>query len=78
MKLGELEIRPSETIRWLGVYFDRRLNFSRHMEIWGAKAYKVAAHLRSFSKVADGAKPDLVALAAKACVLPVALYGAET
>lgn len=70
---------PSETpVRWLGVYFDTKLTFRHHVETWAAKAAKVANHIRSLNKVLKGAPPAPTALAAAACVLPVALYRAET
>lgn len=71
-------IRPKKVLRWLGVYFDSKLTFRQHVETWGSRAHKAAAHLRGLNRVMAGAPPRLTALAANACVMPVATYGAET
>lgn len=79
VKVDDLVIHPTTgAVRWLGVFFDPRLNFRTHVENWGAKAYKAATHLRGLNRVLDGAPPRLTALAANASVLPVATYGTET
>lgn len=70
-------IECKKVVRWLGVYFDSKLTFRTHVETWGARAHKAAAHLRGLNRVMSGAPPQLTALAANACVLPVATYGAE-
>lgn len=64
--------------RWLGVYFDRNLSFKWHVRILTGKAMKVANALRSLANTSRGAKPSLVRQAVLACVLPTALYAAET
>ncbi|PSR79705.1 hypothetical protein BD289DRAFT_343640, partial [Coniella lustricola] len=74
-----IEIAPARSpVRWLGVIFDPKLSFRDHVETWGAKATKVAAHLRGLSRVNDGAPPWAIAKAAQACVIPVLTYGTET
>lgn len=68
---------PQESVRWLGVHLDPRLSFRKHMEIMTGKALKTANFLRSLNKTQKGSPPNAVAMAAKACVLPVTLYGLE-
>lgn len=70
-------IEPQDTVRWLGVHLDSRLSFRKHVEVMTGKALKAANFLKSLNKTQKGSPPDAVALAAKACVAPVALYGME-
>jgi hypothetical protein len=41
-------------LRWLGVWFDRRLTFRRHVATRTAKAAKVAYHIRSLARTTNG------------------------
>jgi hypothetical protein len=61
-------------VRWLGVHLNPRLSFKKHTDIMTGKALKTANFLRSLNKTQKGSPPNAVAKAAKACVLPVALY----
>ncbi|PNP37739.1 hypothetical protein TGAMA5MH_10340 [Trichoderma gamsii] len=70
-------IPPQESMRWLGVHLDPRLSFKKHVEVMTGKALKAANFLRSLNKTIKGPPPDAVALAAKACVLPVLFYGLD-
>lgn len=68
---------PLPGLRWLGVWFDRRLNFRRHVVERTNKAMKVARHMRSLAAVQHGPGAAVMRKAVIACVLPSALYGAE-
>lgn len=72
-----ITIEPKASIRWLGVHLDSRLSFKTHVETMTSKALKAGNFLRSLNKAQKGSPPDAVALAAKACVVPVALYEAD-
>jgi len=78
IRVNGAPIQPKDVVRWLGVYFDPKLTFRTHVETWGSRAHKAAAHLRGLNRVMAGAPSHLTALAANACVLPIATYGAET
>jgi len=79
-----MEIRPIQqteneqpALRWLGVFFDRRLTFKRHVKIRAAKARQVARHIRSLAKTTCGPLADSLRKAVITCVIPRLLYGAE-
>lgn len=72
-----LTISPKPSIRWLGVHLDSKLSFKTHVETMTSRALKAGNFLRSLNKTQKGSPPDAVSLAAKACVVPVALYGAD-
>lgn len=70
-------ILPSDRVRWLGVILDPQLTFKEHVQTWGAKATKMAAHLGRLARAAARPTAYIEGLVARSCVLPVALYGAE-
>ncbi|KJZ68791.1 hypothetical protein HIM_11822 [Hirsutella minnesotensis 3608] len=74
---GEIEKRPDQAMRWLGVWLDSTLSFKTHVEKWTAKAQAVAFHLRRLTNTKHGPLPSAVRRAVCACVIPVLLYAAE-
>jgi len=71
--------KPGEqpALRWLGMWFDRKLTFKRHIAQRAAKARKVAFHIRGLAKTIRGPPAHALRKAVITCVLPSALYGAE-
>lgn len=65
------------TVRWLGLYVDRKLRFKEHVRIRAQKALRAANHLRHLSRTVHGPPPEATRKAALACVYSSALYGAE-
>lgn len=64
-------------LRWLGVWFDRRLTFRRHVATRTAKAAKIAYHIRSLARTTYGPPASSLRKATIACVYPSLLYGSE-
>jgi ribonuclease HI len=64
-------------LRWLGVWFDRKLTFKRHVSERAAKARKVSCHIRGLARTADGPPASALRKAVVTCVLPSILYGTE-
>ena len=82
----ELTIHPITTapkaggqpaIRWLGVWFDRKLSFKRHVAERAAKARKVSSHIRSLARAVNGPPASALRKAVITCVLPSIPYGTE-
>ena len=70
---------PKQTaVRWLGVWFDRRLTFKRHIQERCARAEKVARHLRNLANTKNGPPAHALRKAVTTVVIPTALYAAET
>lgn len=65
-------------LRWLGVYFDRKLRFTAHTRILSAKALVVGNALKSLGKTTRGVSPILLHRAVTASVLKKCYYAAET
>jgi ribonuclease HI/endonuclease/exonuclease/phosphatase (EEP) superfamily protein YafD len=66
------------SLRWLGVFFDRKMTFKHHAATMAAKAQKVATALQSLGKTTRGVPSIHLQRAVKACVLKKAYYAAET
>lgn len=64
-------------LRWLGVWFDRKLTFKRHVTERAAKARKVSHHIRGLARTKDGPPASALRKAVITCILPSALYGTE-
>ncbi|KAI1675616.1 RVT-1 domain containing protein [Pyrenophora tritici-repentis] len=59
--------------RWLGVWFDRKLNFKRHVETRAATARKVAHHIRSLANTVNGPPASALRKAVTTCIMPCLL-----
>lgn len=68
---------PRESLRWLGVHFDRTLSFGPHVRTAAAKASKAADALRMLGGVRRGAPASSLRRAVTAGVVPVFTYAAE-
>lgn len=64
-------------LRWLGMWFDRKLRFRRHVAERATKARHVAQHIRSLARTKDGPPASSLRKAVVTCVLSSALYGSE-
>jgi len=82
----ELTIHPITTalkegeqpaLRWLSVWFDRKLTFKRHVSERVVKARKVSSYIRGLAKTKDGPPASALRKAVITCVLPSVLYGTE-
>jgi hypothetical protein len=69
--------RIPPALRWLGIWFDRKLTSKRHVATHNVKAAKVANHIRIPAKTAYGPPASSLRKATIACVYPSLLYGAE-
>ena len=82
----ELTIEPTITaekegdvpaLRWLGVWFDRKFKFRRHVNERAGAARGVAYHLRNLANTKHGPPASALRKAVITCVLPSLLYGTE-
>jgi ribonuclease HI len=64
-------------LRWLGVWFDRKLTFRRHICERATKARSVAQHIRSLGKTVHGPPASSLRKAVITCVGPSITYGHE-
>ena len=70
-------IKPSTVVRWLGVYFDRKLSFKAHVDKKIASASK-ALQMASRLKTSEwGLSSQHFRQLYTTCILPILDYGAE-
>src|SRR5207247_1424663 len=68
---------PNKFTKWLGFLLDTKLSFADHVAHWATKAKRLGDHLRSLGNTVRGPPPGPMREAVRACVVSVALYGAE-
>ncbi len=74
---GEREIRASRSMRWLGIWLDKKLTFNNHIEKWCHKARTVINHLRVMNNTVRGMSAMAARRAVWAVVLPTLFYGLD-
>ncbi|KAJ7244145.1 hypothetical protein B0H12DRAFT_1022643, partial [Mycena haematopus] len=67
-------ITPSPTVKWLGVYLDRRLSFRHHVKTLSARAANTVNGLTMLSNTVRGMSQVHLRHLYKACVMPVMTY----
>jgi len=81
VQLPGFSVKPTkkgETLKWLGVHFDRQLTFQAHIRKVAGKALTVANAIRALGNTVRGLPPHLARQTARACVYGSASYAAET
>ena len=68
-------VSPSESIRWLGVYFDNKLNWKTHVKKMATRARSTIAGLRILANVVRGLSIANARLLFKTVVVPVLTFG---
>ena len=68
---------PNGATRWLGIWFDRKLNFKAHARTLASKAKQAAGGIQALANTVRGVKAPLLRQATIACVVSVLCYGAE-
>lgn len=64
-------------LRWLSVWFDKKLSFRRHITERAAKARKIAWHIHSLARIVHGPPASSLRKAVITCILLVLIYGVE-
>jgi ribonuclease HI len=72
-----VQVQPSGVIRWLGIFFDRKLNFKSHVQTMAARARSTIAGLRILANTIRGLSIANARILYKTVVLPVLTFGAE-
>lgn len=66
------------SLRWLGVFFDRKLSFRTHVETLAARGRRLVNGVRALSNTVRGAPPLSVRRVIQACLIPTLTYAAPT
>jgi ribonuclease HI len=70
-------VQPSGVIRWLGIFFDCKLNFREHVQTMAARAQSTTAGLRMLANSVQGLSIANARILYKTVVLPVLTFGTE-
>ncbi|KEP46994.1 reverse transcriptase, partial [Rhizoctonia solani 123E] len=72
---SDYTIEPRDSVRWLGFYLDRKLDFKDHVRHMRNKANAVLSGLSMLANSVRGLSVKHARLLYKACVLPILTYG---
>jgi len=73
--VGGSVISPKPIWRYLGFYFDRRLNFNYHTHFYATKCLSTLSAMKILGNSSRGLLPIQKRLLYRTCILPIALYG---
>ncbi|KAJ6785029.1 hypothetical protein PWT90_10770 [Aphanocladium album] len=74
---GEKKIRASQSMRWLGIWLDKKLTFNHHINKWSQKARGVINHLRVMNNTVRGMSAEAARRAVWAVAMPTLFYGLD-
>ena len=66
-----------DVVRWIGIWFDRKINFKHHVMLKAASGKRALGALKSLANTESGLTPSAVRQLYNACVVPVCDFGAE-
>jgi hypothetical protein len=72
-----VQVKPAGVIRWLGIFFNRKLTFKNHVQTMAARARSTTAGLRILANTTQGLSIANARILYKTVVLPVLTFGAE-
>src|SRR6185369_2918659 len=72
---GATPLAPKPVWRYLGIYFDRRLDFRTHAKLMCTKALTTVRAMGVLGNSSKGLPPNEKRRLYRACCLPIALYG---
>ena len=74
---GDVQKIPENSLRWLGIWFDKKLSFTVHVDKWAAKAKSLTYHLKGLANTQRGPLPTAMRRGILNCVVPTLMYGTE-
>ena len=66
-----------EAVRWIGIWFDRKLNFRHHVKLKTASGKRALGVLMRLANTESGLSPPAMRQLYLACVVPITDFGAE-
>ena len=68
-------INPKPIWRYLGFFFNRKLNFHHHTHFYATKCLSTLSAMKMLSNSSRGLLPIQKQLLYRTCILPIAMYG---
>ena len=75
VKIGEKVVKAQESLKWLGIYLDSRLNFKEHVTQKVAEATRVFYQIERLSNTERGLSFQAMRQLYIACICSIADYG---
>jgi hypothetical protein len=72
---GTTPLRPKPVWRYLGFFFDRKLQFKEHARFYTTRAFTQVRAMGMLGNSVRGLEPDQKRLLYRSCVVPVITYG---
>ena len=72
--LGGNILLPSNTWKYLGFIFDRKLTFHQHVDFYANKAISMVKYMKLLSNSSHSINPLQKCLLYRSCILPITLY----
>jgi hypothetical protein len=73
--MGTTPLRPKPVWRYLGFFFDRKLQFKEHAWFYTTRAFTQVRAMGMLSNSVRGLEPDQKRLLYRSCMVPVITYG---
>lgn len=67
-------VTPESTVRWLGVHFDRKLQFVQHVKLAAARGENAVSGMTMLANTVKGLSQSLLRRLYIACVIPKILF----
>jgi ribonuclease HI len=67
----------TDTVRWVGIWFDRKLSFRHHVKLKAASAMRAMGAIQRLANCESGLSPKAVRQLYNSCVIPISDFGAE-
>jgi len=75
VKIKEFTIKPKEVVKWLGIWFDRKLSFKIHVENRIASASRMFYAISKLINTEKGLSFQAIKKLYIACIISIADYG---
>ena len=75
--LTNKKMRQEETIKYLGIIIDKRLNFNAHIDYTNRKCITLIHALSKLAKVNWGLRHDVIRMIYFGAILPILSYGVQ-
>ncbi|HKT21437.1 MAG TPA: hypothetical protein VJR06_02265, partial [Nitrososphaerales archaeon] len=66
-----------DVVRWIGIWFDRKMSFRHHVNLKAAAASRALGALSRLANTEAGLSPKAVRQLYITCIIPVSDFGAE-
>lgn len=77
VQLGDITVEPKPVVRWLGIWFDSKLNFKAHIEKKVNAATAAFYGIQRLGTTQKGLSAQAIRLLYVACVVPIADFGVQ-